>query len=204
MKVLFSILILFFASEMLVSQNMIWLINGKKLFTNDYRIDQNEKNIWYKNQKGKIKMLETEDIFSLTDSAGNEKVYYTPQSDELGYTVEQMRFFIQGEFDGHLNYQNSRHFTSGMIIGAGSAVCLPLMGISAVLTPILPASYATIIGLKKVNPSSLKIPDQYLQNEFYTDGYKIAASEKRLKKTLLGAGIGWGVGFALIFGFTYK
>ena len=79
------------------SQNTMLLKNGKKITIGEYKVSENSF-LAYKNQKGKLKSIEIEDIFSIIDKSGAEKVFYKADStDNESFSLEQMRFFIHGE-----------------------------------------------------------------------------------------------------------
>ncbi|MBN1250560.1 MAG: hypothetical protein JXR51_05225 [Bacteroidales bacterium] len=188
-------------TEVVFSQNILQLANGKKISIGEYKVSENSF-LSYKNQKGKLKSIELEEVFSIIDKSGNENLFYVADSsDNEAFNVEQMRFFINGESDALNNYKSTWTFIGGIAVGAGSVVSIPLAGLSSLYAPVFPLAYSSSVGLIKVKTEKLGIEKQYIDNEHYVLGFEKTAKQKRIKNSLLGSGIGIAVGLsaALLF-----
>ena len=198
---IFSLIIFQIITTGSFSQNTLVLTNGKKIDIGEFKL--NENNILaYKNSKGKIKSVLIEDVFSSIDKLGTETIYYKPDStDSESFNIEEMRFFINGESDAINNYKNLWTTIGGIVIGAGSVISVPLVGLNSLYIPIFPTAYTSTVGLIKVKTQKLGIEKQYLDNKHYVLGFKKVAKHKRIKNSLFGSGIGIavGIGVALVF-----
>jgi len=76
----------------------LWLINGKKLTIYNHKFIENGNFLAFENLKKKTKEVERTFIFSIIDSKGVEKIYFTPDTlDQRYYSVENMRSFCNGD-----------------------------------------------------------------------------------------------------------
>jgi len=153
---------IFFAS---FSQNTMLLTNGKKVTIGEYKLGKNNF-LLYKNQKGKIKNIEFQEIFSIKEKSGNEKIFYKPDStNNESFSVEQMQFFVKGENDAINNYKSPWTTVGGITVGAGSVVCVPLAGLYSLYVPIPLLAYTSSVGLIKKKTKKLGIKKQYIENK---------------------------------------
>ena len=197
--IIISIFLFQINSLVIFSQNTMLLTNGKKITIGQYKIGNNNI-LAYKNKKDKLKNIELEDVFSIVEKSGNEKIFYKSDSTNKEYfTVEQMRYFIKGENDAANNYKSPWTTVGGVIVGVGTVVSVPLVGLNSLYAPLLPIAYNSSVGLIQVKTEKLGIESQYIDNKHYVLGYKKTAKQKRITNSLFGSGIGIVVGIAAVF-----
>jgi len=201
-KIIILILLLQLTSLAIFSQNTMWLTNGEKITIGEY--EANEDNILiYKKNNNKVKNIEIEDIFSIIEKSGNERIFYIPDTSNQDYfTISQMRQFVKGRTDARNNYNSKWTTIGGIVIGAGSVIGVPLIGLNSLYAPIFPLSYNFITGLVKVKKEKIGIEKQYLKNKHYVLGFEKSAKQKRIKNSLFGTGIGIAVGIAAVLIFV--
>ncbi len=136
----------------------------------------------------------TENVFSVTDSLGRERIWYfhdTVFGNEL--TVQEMRWFIKGEQDARAAYRPRIATWGGFVFGAGASIAANL----EVNALFLPPVYAAAMILPRVHVTRGSLSDPYLEGEpNYAYGYAKVGRTKRVVRSLLStaAGIAVGVG----------
>jgi hypothetical protein len=192
--VFISLIINSFAQE---GSTTAWLINGKKLTIGNYKFVENGNILAYENKKGRIKELDRMELFSIINSAGTEKVFFNPDTlDDKYYTVENMRSFVNGGFDGTNETNSWLAFAAGFAGGfaGGSGYVIP----NAFYGLIIPAACITIVGLTR--PNTYKIrgkKPEWVDDEFYFLGYEESAHQIRIKQAIKGSLAGLVVGLAV-------
>jgi hypothetical protein len=191
--VIVVILIVFSVQSNLFAQNYLWLTNGKKLKIGDYKIESPDI-ISYKNQKGKIKSIQSFDVFSVIESSGKENVIYLPDTSYQGaFTVPEMRSYVQGQYDAGLKFKSPLTTIGGFVLASGSSLFINPMYVF-----VLSTGYCSAIGLTKASEKKLNIPAEFAQNEHYKLGYKKTVKHKRITNAIIGSGIGLIVGIGTI------
>jgi hypothetical protein len=177
-----------------LSQNYIWLTNGKKVQIGNYKIE-NPGLISYQNLKGKTKTISSFDVFSINQTGGKELVIYSPDTSYTDvFRVNEMRSFVQGQFDASIHFKSPWTSIGGIAIaGVSTVVIYPMYWI------LLSAGYCSIIGLSNPKERKLNIPMEFADNEFYILGYKKEVKHKRIKNAIIGSGIGLLVGFGTYY-----
>jgi len=190
------IILLIFVSYFAKSQNTVWFLNGDKMNINSFTVDTTNLLITYKNKKNKEKTIDIDNVFSLTDSAGKEQIYYLPvrlEEDSDTFNVEQMRSFVQGEFDADKEHKARLAFASGIVTGVGGAVVFS--GGLLFWSPIVPLTNGVTVGLTKPKKSKvIKLHPERANDEHYIMGYRESASGKRTGAAIKGGLIGLGLG----------
>ncbi len=175
------------------AQNKMLLVTGKKIDIGSYKIGESDY-LSYKNEKGKTKSINKQDIFSIKEENGKETVIYVPNAeDSTAFTVEQMRDFVTGAYDARTNYKTPLITSVGLVVGGGS-VGLTAAGMSTLLVPVLPVVYTSGIGIFKAKKEKLKLPENLKTNEYYTAGYLQRVNRKRVNHAIIGTLIGIAVG----------
>ncbi|NOZ45863.1 MAG: hypothetical protein GXO79_03685 [Chlorobi bacterium] len=187
------------------AQSTLWLMNGKKLTIDNFEIVENEGEtlIKYYNTHGKYKKIEMIDVFSVTDTIGDETVFHSNDTiNGIAMNKIQLRSFLQGEQEAILNYSDYFSFISSYPIGFVSVFYPPFSKIF--LFPVYPSAYVSVIGLS--SPEYEQIVNEYpkqIDNPYFVMGYKEAVRKKRIKNSLLGAGAGLlsGIVVAILIGY---
>ena len=137
----------------------------------------------------------TSGVFSVTDSTGQEKVWYF--MDTLfgnAYTVPQMRWFMKGERDARNGYRPWGPMIGGFVLGAGLTMALDLEVNSLILPPV----YAGLMAWPRVYVTRGSITDSSMEGDpIYATGYSAAGRPKRVVKSLLSTALGVAVGLAV-------
>lgn len=148
-----------------------------------------------KNGKVKERSETTEDVFSVTDSLGRERVWYFYDT-IFGNTldVERMRSFIKGEQDARDGYKPLWPELGGFAFGAGATIALNLEVNSLFLPPIYSA--AMILPRVHVTPGSIRDPRMDGDLD-YAWGYARRGRSKRIVRSLISTAAGVVVGLAV-------
>ena len=203
MRSIFLSLILLILYSIGFSQYTVLLTNGEKIQVPDYRYNDFGSAIIWKTTLQETREIDLELIFSISDAAGGEEILYKPDTSKEDFmNVEQMKAFVQGESDAREKYKCKWCFVTGALIGAASPFVTPLIGIKPILySPLLPAAASSGIGFTGASRKRIAQhnPDM-VSNEHYILGYREVSSQKRLKSTIIGSGIGLAIGvIATIF-----
>jgi hypothetical protein len=137
----------------------------------------------------------TSGVFSVTDSAGREKVWYFMDT-VFGndYTVPQMRWFIKGERDARYGYKPIGPMLGGFALGAGLTMALDLEVNSLIIPPV----YAGFMAWPRVYVTRGSITDPNMEGDpIYATGYSAVGRPKRVVKSLLSTAAGVLVGLAM-------
>jgi hypothetical protein len=200
-------LIVFFGlvTNMIFSQkgnDTILFINGNSVITTI--TDTTNGLISFINLKKskKIKTVDNDRIFSITNSKGEEIVYVydTLIGNEL--TVDEMRYYIRGEQDARKVIKGRGGFWTNLLLSAGAGTT------GSFLTPIAPFAVAGLLGLPKVKIEEETVSNpEYLNHDTYKMGYEHEGRRKRKIKALFGGCIGLAVGlgtFAILKANGYR
>jgi len=136
----------------------------------------------------------TENVFSVIDSLGKEKIWYfhdTIFGNDL--TPDQMRWFMNGERDARKGYNAIWPMVEASIIGTGLTIGLNLETNAFFIPPLV--SIAMI--LPRVHVAKGSISNPLMEgDEFYATGYARVGRTKRVIRSLIAAFAGVGVGLA--------
>lgn len=197
--VLLAITVSFYKSK---AQNTMLLVTGKKIEIGEFKVS-NSLFLAYKNKKGKIRLTDLRDIFSVQKQNGKETIFYVPDStDTESFTINQMRDFVNGAYDARTNYKTPWVTTGGFVVGGGSAVAVTAVGLNSLLVPFFPALYSGGVGIVKVKKDKLNIPDNLKNNDYYMEGYTRVANHKRTNNAIIGSGIGMALGIVAVIIFS--
>ncbi len=192
------LLILFIAAALHgFAQDRILLMNGQAL--EGKVIGQSTLEIRYLEEhkrKGLRERAEpTENVFSVTDSLGRERIWYfhdTIFGNDL--TVNQMRWFIKGEQDARTGYKPIWPMVGGFVAGAGLTMGLDLEVLALTLPPI----YAGTMALPRVHVTRGSITDPLMEGDpYYATGYARVGRSKRVVRTLISTAVGVVVGLGV-------
>jgi hypothetical protein len=152
------------------------------------------------------------DVFSILNDDGTEEIIYKPDTTfNDDPSIEQVREYIKGEKYASLVYNNPANFVTGMQVGFTSGILLPAFyGLAA------PIIYPAVLG--RFTPK-LQTPLQYQYNpktndfvaipkdtviapevitEYFEAGYGKKARNMKIKSSLIGGAIGFGISASAI------
>ncbi len=149
-----------------------------------------------KNPKDSTKnlIIENDRIFSITNANGESVMYVYDTIIGNEFTIDEMRYFILGEQDAEKGFKAKGAFWGNMLLGAAGGVT------GSFLCPIPPFAFTALSGVPrvKVRPSTVSNVD-YIKHDTYIMGYERVARKKRKISSLVGGGIGMGVGLGTFF-----
>jgi len=191
---IFLLLLGFFFAAHAFSQDSLILINGKCKWANNPIVDSLDI-INYQNEKGRDRWIDKDEVFAIKKGDLTEIIIYNPDS-SFQLTTQQMRDYVRGIGDARRYYKDNLFArTTPYVIGFASPMVMPLVGLMFV-SPVLPAGYSLIMAKKNIKSKNFQIPERYISNQNYIDGYTAGSRKKRLIKTLIGSGIGLLLGSA--------
>lgn len=198
--------LIFIAGNIIAQQNSLWLTNGKKLTISDYKIWQEESGdsvFNYTSSKGKDKQVYLDEVFSIIDNTGNENVIYHSNI-AIGevLTVEQMRSYVNGRYDGSQTKVSPWVAVSAGVLGVGSAF-IPSPSIKSADIPvgvIIPFAHATVVGAFATPDKVLnkKFPEK-INDEFYIMGVDQSLRKKRIRNSLIAGVAGFIAGTIVVY-----
>ena len=148
-----------------------------------------------KSGKTKAKKLDLERVFSINGPNGEEKVIYYMDTVVGNYfTIDEMRFYIQGEQYASKYYRANWTIAAGLPITAGLGFVLS----GTVFSFAVPFVYLVSTGISAYKINKNKISSSHLVTEpAYVLGYERTARNKRLFKSLFAGLVGTAIGFTL-------
>ncbi|MFO7880113.1 MAG: hypothetical protein ACQES0_07140 [Bacteroidota bacterium] len=191
------IVLLIGASFVAKAQTELKLIDGEMLKIKDYRIDTSASMFYYKLQlpsgKLKVKYEILDDVFSVTDSTGDETVLYEPHGED-DLNVEQMRHYISGYAAATNQYNPLWSMAGGFAVGTGAM----FVSKNPIFSPLIPVAYVGSISLVKPDRNRIifENPD-YADDEDFLYGYQRSARNKNIKYAIIGSAEGVIVGALL-------
>jgi len=192
----FFITILFFFTYNSFAQDTINLLNGKQIIAKSVTDEANNTLLKYDILiKGNVKQKKIDkiDVFSIDYSDNTHKIFYkTDSSFGLSLSIVQMEHYIKGEQYAINNYKAPWVTACGLC--AGFAPTIYYFNFYGLLAP---AVYGTAMGIITPKIKHIEnISPEFLNNKHFLDGYREAATKKKLKNALFGS-IG-GVAIAVI------
>lgn len=195
-RLLFS-LFLFLLVKFSVSQSpkdTIVLLNGNKFVAEVIDTTNGVTSIKDPKRGNKNFIIENDRIFSITDSTGEHIMYVYDTLIGNEFTIQEMRYFILGERDAEKGFKARGALFGNMALGAAAGVT------GYFLCPLPPFAFTAFSGLPKVKIKHSTVSNiEYLKQEPYLMGYERVARKKRKIKSLIGGGIGLGVGLGTFF-----
>ena len=180
----------------LKAQVRILLMNGQTISAKV--IGQSTLEVRYaliKNNRVKERAEPTENVFSVTDSMGVEKVWYF--YDTLfgnDYTVQQMRHYMAGEQDARKSKLFVVPMIGGFVAGAGLVICVDMESMALLIPPI----YGGAMALPRVHVRRGSITNPLMDGDnYYAYGYARAGRNKRILRGLLSSAVGVVAGYAV-------
>lgn len=129
-------------------------------------------------------------VFALQYDDGREEIIYVPDTTDGGDpTVEEVRDYIKGEKLAIAEYRKPMNFVGGVLTGAAGS----LVNIYGLPVPLV---YATVVG--RFNPKVPPAPEGQVYSEHFQAGYQRKARNMKIKNSLIGGAIGFGVGLTAL------
>ncbi len=180
----------------LKAQDRILLMNGQTISAKV--IGQSTLEVRYaliRNNRVKERAEPTENVFSVTDSLGVEKVWYF--YDTLfgnDYTVQQMRHYMAGEQDARKSKLFVVPMIGGFVAGAGLVIGLDM----EIMALLIPPIYSGAMALPRVHVRKGSISNPLMDGDnYYAYGYARAGRNKRILRCLLSSAVGVVAGYAV-------
>lgn len=189
-----------------MAQDEIVLLNGKVLEGKITKQDDAYLTMQYANKRDKMKTYDIEKyrMFSFTEAGKGEKVIYY-QDSLLGnfLSVEEMRYFIQGQQDADRAYNSKGAFVAGFVLGLGAVAATSggFQNDPGIIPLTAPFVCILFYGSKKVKIKMESVSDpELLSHESYIQGYVRVARKKRIFGSVKGSigGILGGIGAWLL------
>ncbi|PKP20500.1 MAG: hypothetical protein CVU05_08945 [Bacteroidetes bacterium HGW-Bacteroidetes-21] len=186
------IIILFifiFLSGYLMSQDTIVLLSGDEIPVQSYKVNTSDNLIDFVNKRGKNKLIETDFVFCVKKSNGEEDLIYFDSVIEYdSISIGEMRSYVEGAMIARKKYHAPLATISGFVVGAGSVFLFPEVGLPVFYSPVLPGAYSAVIG--SLNPNQNKIIEKYpdrKENPYFLKGYSEMARQKRINNVVKGS-----------------
>lgn len=148
-----------------------------------------------KNGTWKERAEPTEEVFSVVDSLGRERIWYfydTVFGNDL--TVEQMRWFLKGEQDARKGYKPTWPMVGSFAASAGLVIGLNWEMNGLFLPPIA----SGIMAVPRVHVTPGSISDPLMEGDVhYATGYARVGRSKRVIRTLISTFAGVAAGLAV-------
>lgn len=171
------------------AQDTIVLLSGEKVPVKSFQINEKENIISFVNKRGKDKYIELDYIFCVKQANGEEMLIYSDSVfEDDSITVDEMRDFVNGAITANETYKPYLALSSGFVVGAGSVVLFPYVGIPAFYSPVIPAAYSAVIGsLKPKEDCVVKRRPEAKGRPYYIKGYSEACQQKRVTGAVKGS-----------------
>jgi len=197
LKISFVVAFAFFLTEQLEAQVSLQLNNGNVVEGASYSINKQDSSIILTTTKGKKKEYQLFHVFSITDSEKKELILYKRDSTSNIFTEAQMKDFIRGEKDASLHFNPKLPYFAGAGVALASSTILGLAGVSTTYSIFVPGTYCAILATREMKESKYKPFASEPDNQYFMEGFKRIAAEKRLRRNLIGAGVGFIVGLII-------
>jgi hypothetical protein len=173
-------------TSVVFSQDTINLLNGKQIAPRSIHEEQNSTLLYYDVEtRGKLKQKAVDllDVFSIDYANVNTKQIYQ-QDTGLGYilSIPEMKHYIIGERAALKCYKSPWVSAGGFALGAVDTYFIGFWGF---LTPVVYGLGMGFIDSKIKAPESVK--QTYGNNNNFINGYKVIATQKKVKSALLGS-----------------
>ena len=193
----------------MAQQSDLWLRNGKKIAITSYSLDSldyYDGKISYTTLQGKNKSKYLEDIFSIVNNDGVEKILYK-KNDDFGeiLTPSEMKQYVIALQDVRNTKISPLIAIGGFAAGLATAF-IPQpeinFGDNSIPIPLgifIPITYIGIMGATPPNDEKIinRIPEK-ANNENYLLGYQNGMKKKRIRNSIIGASLGIITGFIIV------
>lgn len=137
-----------------------------------------------------LKRADKYNVFAIVSDSTGEKVVYEPDTSEGGDpTIQEVRDYIKGEQHAAKVYRKPMNFVGGFLSGAAGSAA----GFYGIPAPLV---YTTIVG--RINPKLPKDERNENYSEMFVLGYQKKARNMKIKNSLIGGVIGFGVGITTL------
>lgn len=195
-RLLFSFFLLFLVNSLIAQtrKDTLILLNGNVLVAEVIDTTNGVTSIKDPKNAKKNFIIENDRIFSITDSTGEHVMYVYDTVIGNEFTIPEMRYFIYGEQDAEKGFKARGALFGNMALGAAAGVT------GYFLCPLPPFAFTALSGMPKVKIKQSTVSNlEYLKQDAYLMGYERVARKKRKIRSLIGGGIGLGVGLGTFF-----
>lgn len=139
-------------------------------------------------------IIDNDRIFSIVTNK-KEKLFYTKDSSQGNdFTIEEMRYYIYGEQHALKTVKSNGFLVDNMVVGIAGGLT------GSFLSPIPVFAFMAFTGLPKVKVKTKNMANPaYVEQPTYVMGYESVARKKRKLQSLIGGGIGLGIGLGSFF-----
>lgn len=186
---LLLIAIISLAAGRAFSQDTIITLDGDRIITPEFRLDETQYDLEYKTPKMKIKSINTDDVFSIKKYDKTERMLYKYDPAEgNGLEVEDMREMINGMSCAREHHREPISFLIGFTAGMGSVFLMPVLHGNLMYAPIIPLAAVSIGGISRINAPA-RTRDIYGRDmsEMFNSGYADRAKRTRMTSLIIGS-----------------
>jgi hypothetical protein len=173
----------------------LWLLSGKQIVSAKIVASDSLGRIYYVTEKGKTRDVSYDEAYSLRIADAANRIFYHPDTirgEELD--PAQMFDYIRGEHEA-LKQSSVGKFWTGIGIGAGSVVLMPLIGLPTYTSPIIAGGTGIFVSRMQKDAT---LPEGFNNtNNYFKEGYNYGVQKKRSRSLLIGVGVGLVAGFAV-------
>lgn len=193
MKLFFLLpVLLMMTTYSLMGQDTLYTMEGDEIITSGYKYDEAYNEVSYKNQNMKIKTIDSEELFSIVNEDGSEKVFYKyDPANGYGIQVDDMREYVKGQVGAKKTYNKPMPFLLGFAAGFGGIFLIE----NKMYSPMVPLGVIAVVGFTRPNGAKLtKKAYGVEKSEYFSNGYAVKAKTKRMNNTVIGSLAGLALG----------
>jgi hypothetical protein len=181
------------------AQDTIIMYDGRHIPIKNYNLNEELQEIEYTSAKGKTKVIDLEDAFSIKSSDKEKILYQTDSSKSQYMCVDDMKCYVKGAESANESYAATVATVAGLVIGAGSMAYAMADNtkLNMLMAPLVPLSFC--IGISLTKPCESRIKQRYPEwsnNERFVAGYKNQARKKRVRNAIVSSAAGMLFSFA--------
>ncbi|MCX6183032.1 MAG: hypothetical protein NT150_14020 [Bacteroidetes bacterium] len=193
-KIAFLLLTILLTTEFVAAQDKVELLSGKvKKGIVDH---ETAEYIYFKKKEGGlVTRISKERIFRVLKSSGDTMYVYRQDTLlEDDYSIAQIEKHIQGQNEARKYYKPWKAAVGGFCVGGASGV-LPLF-----YAFMPPGVYMALIGTWTINEDNFIASDEtLLSDEYFVNGYELAARGKKMRYALVGSVTGLATGMMIMY-----
>jgi hypothetical protein len=184
------------------AQDTIITFEGSRIPIRDYYMNNELQQLEYTTEKGRSKIIDAEDVFSVK-SKDSENILYQMDSARGAYLcVEDMKCYMKGVDEARESHGAIFATLGGLAVGSAAVIYASTSSakINYFWTPVVPLVFC--IGVSFTRPSIANIKKSYPEwsnNERFLAGYYDQSRKKRVKNAILSSLTGMAIAAAVSF-----